>query len=91
MQGEQYREFEKRVYKYCDNNVGREILFTGFAYLWPQNHDIAPKDLAILTSKIINDLAKKGVLKEISKKEDFDIPYGMYEILPHEMLIKDNK
>jgi hypothetical protein len=82
------REFEKRIYEYCDNNVGQKVLFTGFEYLWPPNHDVAPKDLAILTSRILNELAEKGILREIRKEGDFDVPYGMYKILPHKKLIK---
>ncbi len=88
---EEYKEFEKKIYEYCDNHVKKRVLFTGFMYLWPPNHDIAPKDLATLTSRILNGLTQKGILREVPNREEFDVPYGMYEILPHEMLIKNKK
>jgi len=87
-----FKEFEKRIYEYCDDNVRKRILFTRFTFLWPQlEQQITPKDLASLTSKIINSLIKKGVLKEVPKPKNSDVPYGMYKILPHERLIKDDK
>jgi len=77
-------QFKKRIYEYCGNNLGRDILFSGFTNLWIQPHqEISPKDLATLTSGIVNDLIKDGILEEISKPADFDVPYGMYKILPH--------
>jgi len=91
MEEQYFREFKKRIYEYCDNNVRKKVLLTGFMNLLSTNHDVAPKDLAILTSKINNDLIKKGILKEVPKPKNSDVPYGMYEILPHERLIEDDK
>jgi len=87
MEGEYIEELKNRIYEYCDNNIKGKILFTAFTNLWFENHDISPKDLASLTSKIINSLIKKGVLKEVPKPKNSDVPYGMYKILPHERLI----
>lgn len=86
----QKEQFKKEIYKYCDKNVGGSCLFLGFTHLWfSKKEKITPKDLAFLTSKIINDLIGKKVLVEIPKK--FENVYGMYKILPHEKLIKKNK
>lgn len=75
-------KFRKEIYRYCQNNVGEEILFTGFEYMWPQkNSDISPKNLAMLTSRILNDLIKEKIIIEVPKK--VESVYGMYKILPH--------
>ncbi len=88
MQGE--RQFRKEIYKYCDDNVGEKILFTGFTNLYIQlEHEITPKNLASLTSEIIHELIGRKILIEVPK--EFESVYGMYEILPHEKLIKDDK
>ena len=84
------KEFVYKIRKYSDENIGKKILFTAFTNLEFQNHDISPKDLASLTSKIINNLIKQKIIIEIPKSKEFDIPYGMYEILPHERLINLN-
>ena len=81
------KEFRENIYRYCDNNIGKEILFKGFEWLWPQNHDISPKNLATLTSKIVNNLVRDRTLEEIPKPLNSDVPYGMYKILPHKKLI----
>ena len=48
---------------------------------------IAPKDLAVITSSIINDLLRQNFIIEVTKK--FESVYGMYKILPHERLTTD--
>ncbi len=86
----QKEQFKEEIYKYCDNNIGKSCLFPGFAFLWPlRKEKIIPKNLAILTSKIINDLIEKKVLIEVPKKEGN--VYGMYKVLPHEKLTKERK
>ena len=87
------KEFRENIYRYCDNHVKEKVLSTVFNNLWIQSvQEISPQDLEILTNGIINDLGKdnlkrKKVLEEIPKPYDLDVPYGMYEILPHERLI----
>ena len=81
-------EFKKCMYKYCDNNIGEKLLFPAFTNLYSQlKHEIAPKNLGVLTSEIVNDLIKRKVLIEVPK--EFENLYGMYEILFHKRLIKD--
>ncbi|MCH8945669.1 MAG: hypothetical protein IIA85_01985 [Nanoarchaeota archaeon] len=83
--------YRKDIYKYCNDNIGKKVLFPGFTILWQtwkrdsdKRYDIAPKDLAILTSNIIQELSKEGILREVKKPEELDFtPYGFYEILPH--------
>ena len=90
---EKEKQFKENIYKYCYGNIGKEVLFTGFSYLWPflkkeeeevRKRPIAPKDLAVITSKIINDLIKQKIIIEVPKK--FENVCGMYKILPHEKL-----
>jgi hypothetical protein len=79
----QIEKFRKNIYEYCQENVGEEILFTGFEYLWPrQNSDMSPRDLAKLTSQILSGLIKEKIIIEVPKK--VESVYGMYKILPHE-------
>jgi len=86
------KEFRENIYRYCDNNVKQEVLSSIFNNLWIQSvQEISPKDLTTLTGGVINDLVRDGILKEIPKPSNFDVPYGMYEILPHNKLIDDNK
>ena len=78
--------FKEKICNYCKDNIGEKILFTGFTHLWPlPEKEISPKDLAILTSKILYDLnkGKRIIIKEVSKPEEFSIPYAMYEILSY--------
>ena len=82
-----YIEFARKIYSYCDNHVGERILFPFFMNCWPEEMTIEKKDLARYTSKIVNRLILKNILKEIPK--DFDNLYGMYKVLEHEKLIKD--
>ena len=78
--------FKENIYKYCDNNIEEKVLFSVFTYLSPElGKEIAPKNLAVLTSKIVNDLIAQKIIIEIPKKSDN--PYGFYEILPHENLL----
>jgi hypothetical protein len=85
----QEEQFKREIYEYCDNNVRKRILFTGFTFLWALSgkERITPKDLALLTSEIINSLVKEKILIEVPKK--FESVYGMYKILPHEILMKE--
>ena len=85
----QKEQFKKEIYEYCDNNVRKRILFPGFTSLWTlsRKERITPKDLALLTSEIINSLVKEKILIEVPKK--FESVYGMYKILPHKKLMKD--
>ncbi len=84
------KEFRDNIYSYCDNNVKEEVLSTVFNNLWIQSvQEISPQNLETLTNGIINDLNKRRIIREIRKTPDFDVPYGMYEILPHKRLIDE--
>ena len=83
----QIERFRKEIYRYCQDNISEEILFTGFAYLWPrQNSDISPKNLAKLTSQILNNLIKEKIIVGVPK--EIESVYGMYKILPHKKWVK---
>lgn len=44
-------------------------MFTGFSHLWPKlDYSIKPKDLAIITSNITNELLEKKVLIDLKKE-----------------------
>jgi len=87
------KKFRENIYRYCDDNVGKKLLSTAFTNFWRQSiQEISPQGLVNKTGGIIDDLVKERVLREVRKPHNFDdIPYGIYEILPHEKLIKDNK
>ena len=75
-----YIKFVREIYSYCDENIGERILFPFFMNCWPESdYTIQKRDLASLTSKIVNRLISEKVLKEV--KKNFDNVYGMYEIL----------
>jgi len=77
---EKYNLFKNKISDYCKNNVGEKVLFPLFVNLSPKlEMKITPKNLTILTSKIINELIQEKRLKEIPKK--FENVYGMYKIL----------
>jgi hypothetical protein len=88
-----FLEFEKKLYEFCDKNVGDKVLSTYFSYLWPvpkqespEEYLISPKELQRGISKLLNILVKKGVIKEIDKPEELESVYPLYEILPHTRL-----
>ena len=81
------KKFEENIYRYCDDNVKEKILFTGFTWMFPEYEKIAPAELANITSIFVYDLVKKKILKNITK--NFESLYGLYEILPHERLVKN--
>lgn len=89
MEEKSFSEFKEKIYKYCDNNIGNKILFLGFESIYTSHDKITPKDLVNLTEIIIHDLIEKNILREVEKKE-YESVYALYEILPHEKLIKDN-
>ena len=77
--------FKKRIYEYCENNPGRDILFPGFTNLWISSKQITSKNLTMLTSVIVSDLIKQKIIIQIPNNyENF---YPMYRILPNEKLI----
>jgi hypothetical protein len=81
------------IYKYCDKNIGSKALSSVFTNLYTENGEgnhLDKRDLVKLTENITKDLIKKGVLIEVNKPEEFECPYGFYEIKPHEDLIKKN-
>jgi len=83
-----YIKFVREIYSYCDNHIGKEVLFPFFMHCWPEiDCEIEKRDLAFHTSKIVGRLVLKGVLKEIPKS--FDNVYGMYAVLEHKKLIKN--
>ncbi len=90
------KQFKENIYEYCYDNIGKEVFFTAFTHKWPLltkeeeagKRPIAPKDLAVITSRIVNDLVKQKIIIEVPKK--FENVYEMYKILPHEKLCKNN-
>ncbi|MGY4884519.1 MAG: hypothetical protein ACP5NZ_02985 [Nanobdellota archaeon] len=87
-------KFKKEIYFYCDYNINSEVLFPAFVNLWPenvgQNRCLSGKDLAIVTSDILQELVDKGVLIVISKDERSHNPYALYKIQEHKNLMKYN-
>jgi hypothetical protein len=91
----EFFEFEKRVYEYCDENIGRTVLFTAFDFLWPipkenseNSYLISKKELKEGTSKLLDILTKKKIIKEVEKPEGLEYSiYPLYEILPHKNLV----
>lgn len=108
--------FRKRIYRYCDENVNREVLFTIFTYLWPvsdqieipehtdysefleqytdrilplKTENVKPYQIINLATKIIRELQSQKIIKEVENHCEFRF-YPLYEILPHESLIKNN-
>ncbi|MBU0894472.1 MAG: hypothetical protein KKF48_00755 [Nanoarchaeota archaeon] len=95
--------FKREIYKYCDKNIGKRSFFTAFRILWPlpfrdnlddKSYQKSEKDILNLTSKVLGDLQKKKILKEIYRPKKFEevgfFPiWPMYEILPHKTLIKE--
>lgn len=89
--------YKRRIYLYCDEHIGYEVLFTSFTHLWPvpqkgeetnSNYNITPQDLTRLTSEIIIDLQHRGIVKEVEKPgEIFETFYPMYQITEHKRLI----
>jgi hypothetical protein len=82
-----YESFRKKAYKHCRENVGERILFKGFAHLYLERdaREISPKDLALLTSRLIGELIQKRILVEVKngdKREDS--VYGMFEVMIHD-------
>jgi hypothetical protein len=87
MEEKTFKEFENKIYTYCDNNIGNKVLFLGLNWLYSEPEKITPQDLVNLTGIIIRDLIGKNILKEVEKQENESV-YALYEILPHERLIK---
>lgn len=84
------KEFQNNIYKYCDENVGKKILFPAFRHLYPIFRDdssfLAPKEITTLTNEILNELNAKEILKEVNTPDGFVTGYPMYEILEHNKL-----
>lgn len=82
--------YKESIYDYCNKNQGEKILSTGFNVLWPlpdkdnpinRAYSITPKDLAVLTDKIIRELVNEKVLKKAKRPKDTYHPYEEYKIL----------
>ncbi|VVB84067.1 Uncharacterised protein [uncultured archaeon] len=91
------KEFEepiiKEVYKYCDNNIGETILFTGFVFAGfdgLNRGEANSQDLTNLVSNILLNLTEKGILTEVRQKEN-EFIYPFYKVLYHEKLIPESK
>jgi hypothetical protein len=85
--------FVNEIHKYCDENIGIKTLSSVFVNLYNENGEgthLDKKNLVKLTEYITRDLVLKGVLIEINKPEEFECPYGYYEIMPHTNLAKMN-
>ena len=89
---EKIKKFKEEIYFYCDCNNESEALFPAFVNLWPENTGekrcLSGKDLAILTSSILNGLVEKGVLELMPNYEESHSPYPLYKIKAHENLMK---
>lgn len=87
-------KFKEEIYFYCDYNQELEVLFPAFVNLWPENTGekrcLSGKDLAIITSDILQELVNRRILVVIAKKEEFQNPYTLYKIDKHENLMKYN-
>jgi hypothetical protein len=88
---EEIKKFKEEIYFYCDYNLDCKVLFPLFVSLWPEKDggleekDISRKDLAVLTSHILNDLTERGVLEIVDKNALNG--YAFYKILPHKDLV----
>jgi hypothetical protein len=86
-------KFKEEIYFYCDCNIDSEIetLFPAFMNLWPEpainskKKQISKKNLAILTSNILDELINKEILKIVNKNAPS--VYAFYKIFPHDYLI----
>jgi len=84
-------ELRNNIYEYCDNNVGKKVLFPGFRHLYissknDSSQDIIPQEITNLTSKILNELTERKILKEVKIPKGFSTPYAMYKISRHKKL-----
>lgn len=86
----EYFHFVKEVYTYCDENIGEKALLPVFVNLWDEEFKIDKKYLTAITSQTVYRLMKNGILEEIPKYERFHVPYGLYKILPHENLMRQD-
>jgi hypothetical protein len=86
-----YRKyFEKKILSYCDENVGDKSLFLFYMNFWPEeSYHLEKRKLAKISSKLVEKLINKKVLKEIPVK--FESGYGFYEVLKHRRLIQQKK
>lgn len=83
---EDYIKFVRKIYSFCDDNIGEKVLFPFFMNCWSEiDCTIEKKDLAVHTSKIVSKLISENILKEVPK--NFYNAHGMYEVLKHEKLI----
>jgi hypothetical protein len=85
------KKFKEEISFYCDNcNVNSEILFPVFMELWPESNNtkFSRKELSVITSNILNELIKEGILCINEKKSDS--LYAFYKVLPHYSLIKNS-
>jgi hypothetical protein len=82
----QIKKFRDEIYSYCDNcEINSEVLFPAFMELLPDGISISRKDLAVITSDILNELIDKRVLGINGRKSNN--PYAFYKVLPHEPLM----
>ena len=88
-------KFAREIYRYCDKNIGYNVLFPVFTNLYTESGKRNKTSLARYTSKIVNELMWEGILKEVSKEfwedDEFSIHYGFYEILKHDNLLEEDK
>jgi len=88
-------KFKEEIYFFCDVHIGYYILFPAFMNLWPEvknnskKKEITKKDLAIISSKILNELIEKNIIEICDKKRPKDASnvYAFYRILQHNPLI----
>jgi hypothetical protein len=90
-----YSTFEKNIHTYCDNNELENVLFPAFVNLWDEDFPIEKKDLVIVTSNIINNLLKKGILQRVFQGYDIDCEvfrkdeFGEYVEIPYKDCFED--
>ncbi len=82
-------KFSELIYRYCDENVGKNALFLSFTNLYPEGGKRNGTSLAKYTSKIVNELVWGKVLREIERPFDLNSPHGLYKILEHERLVDE--
>jgi len=86
-------QHKKRIYKYCDDNIGKKVSFLVFPNLGLEKQQTPQPNLMFKASVITYDLCRRKVLIEVPKETENDYPmdnfHPTYEISPHEKLIDD--
>ena len=78
-----YRILEEKICSYCKNNKkGKKVLFYAFFNCGSlERESVSIKDLRNSTERIVKDLIKKEILIEVKTPEEFNTPFGSYQII----------